>query len=171
MRSFWLYATTLAFGASTVCLAMCGSCTSPPATGGDAADDRPALDSPMDDADDALSEADAATCSAAFPTLDFRPIEHGTFVMGSPPDEPQRGLYSETQVQVTLTHDFEITATELTQAQWDRSCFPNPSGKNDASGVKDGIGSNFPVGNVTYWEALAFANNCRRWPVCHRVMS
>lgn len=98
------------------------------------------------------------SCVPHEPTMTFVPVQHGTFVMGSPTTEPQRGLYSETQVQVTLTHDFEMTNTEITQAQWTSMCFDNPSGLAPSGGYNDSIGPTFPVGNVTYWDALSFAN-------------
>jgi len=42
-------------------------------------------------------------------------IEPGTFLMGSPPEEPGR-FDDETQHQVTLTRGFELTRTEITAA-------------------------------------------------------
>jgi sulfatase modifying factor 1 len=47
-------------------------------------------------------------------------IPAGCFTMGSPPDEPCREAYGkkETQHQVTLTHGFEIAATETTRAEF-----------------------------------------------------
>jgi formylglycine-generating enzyme required for sulfatase activity len=41
----------------------------------------------------------------------------GTFVMGSPPSEPERRP-GETQKEVTLTRGFWIAKYETTQAQW-----------------------------------------------------
>jgi len=41
-------------------------------------------------------------------------IPKGTFMMGSPANEPCR-LLAEDQHQVTLTHDFEMQTTEVTQ--------------------------------------------------------
>lgn len=43
-------------------------------------------------------------------------IPKGCSVMGSPPCENGRGAYDEGEVQVRLTHDFEIAAHETTQA-------------------------------------------------------
>ena len=41
----------------------------------------------------------------------------GTFLMGSPADEPARDAY-ETQHKVTLTEGFWMAETEVTQGQW-----------------------------------------------------
>ena len=41
----------------------------------------------------------------------------GTFLMGSPADEPARDVY-ETQHKVTLTGGFWMAETEVTQGQW-----------------------------------------------------
>ncbi len=62
-----------------------------------------------------------------------------------------------------------MTATEITQAQWDALCFDDPSG-HAPTGVDDGIGANYPVGNITYWEALSYANalsQLNAFPPCY----
>ncbi len=50
----------------------------------------------------------------------------GTFIMGSPLDEPGRDK-DETQHQVTLTQSFYMQTTEVTQAQWEAVMGSNPS--------------------------------------------
>ncbi len=50
----------------------------------------------------------------------------GTFIMGSPSDEPGR-WGDETQHQVTLTQPFYMQTTEVTQAQWEAVMGSNPS--------------------------------------------
>ncbi|MCF8084643.1 MAG: SUMF1/EgtB/PvdO family nonheme iron enzyme [Deltaproteobacteria bacterium] len=50
----------------------------------------------------------------------------GTFIMGSPSDEPGRSSY-ETQHQVTLTKSFYMQTTEVTQGQWETVMGSNPS--------------------------------------------
>lgn len=84
-------------------------------------------------------------------------IPAGCFVMGSPPDEWGRGRYSEEQITVTLTRPFEIQQHELTQAEWIAEGVPNPSGLND-DGTGDCTDPSCPVGNVTWFDAAAFAN-------------
>ena len=53
-------------------------------------------------------------------------IPAGTFIMGSPLDEPAR-VNSEIQHQVTLTQPFYMQTTEVTQAQWETVMGSNPS--------------------------------------------
>ena len=50
----------------------------------------------------------------------------GTFLMGSPPEEPAR-YSNETLHEVTLTRGFWMARTEVTQAQWLRVMKQNPS--------------------------------------------
>ncbi|MXS84030.1 formylglycine-generating enzyme family protein [Nitrosomonas oligotropha] len=56
----------------------------------------------------------------------FRWCEPGTFLMGSPPDEPER-YDDELQHQVTLTKGFWIADTTVTQALWYAVMGENPS--------------------------------------------
>ena len=51
--------------------------------------------------------------------MSFVYIEPGTFLMGSPPDEPGRSN-DEKQHQVALTKGFFMQTTEVTNGQWDR---------------------------------------------------
>jgi formylglycine-generating enzyme len=89
-------------------------------------------------------------------------IPHGCFIMGSPPCEFGRGLYDEDQIQVSLTRDFEIQQTEMTQGQWTALGFPNPSKQVDGGGQEKPYGDclqpTCPVGNVLLDEAMAVAN-------------
>ena len=81
--------------------------------------------------------------------------------MGSPPTEWGRGLYSEDQAGVTLTHAFLLAQHEVTQAEWTTLGFANPSGLL-SDGTGDCVGPECPVGNITWYEALAFANELSR---------
>ena len=56
----------------------------------------------------------------------FVPVKAGTFLMGSPSDEVGRGD-DEIQHKVTLTQDFEIQTTEVTQYQYFAVMGYNPS--------------------------------------------
>ena len=76
----------------------------------------------------------------------------GTFLMGSPPDEPGRRP-DETPAQVTLTRGFWMGQFEVTQAQW-RQVMGELRGPLTA-----GVGDDFPVYWVSYLEAEEF---CRR---------
>lgn len=119
---------------------------------------------------DAGHDASSATCASAFqidsscihPVVEsdcrdgWCRIPHGCFVAGSPECQTGRGLYSEDENQTTLTHDFEIQRTETTQQAWTALGFPNPSRKAETYG--DCLLPECPVGNVTWFEALSFAN-------------
>jgi formylglycine-generating enzyme required for sulfatase activity len=91
----------------------------------------------------------------------FCRIPAGCFVMGSPPDEPGRGLKNEERTAVTLTRAFLIGQYEVTQRDFMDQGLPNPS-KVFSDGPYAGKGNclepECPVGNVTWYEALAFAN-------------
>jgi len=76
-------------------------------------------------------------------------IPAGTFQMGSPEGEPNRLPY-ETQHQVTLSRDFLIQITEVTQAQWQALMGNNPS-----NFMGD---TNRPVEQVSWYDAVAYAN-------------
>jgi formylglycine-generating enzyme required for sulfatase activity len=73
----------------------------------------------------------------------------GTFVMGSPRDEPERRP-DEDQVAVTLSHGFWTGKYEVTQAQWRRvvGMFPGP--------FTAGEGDDFPVYTINFAEAEGF---------------
>jgi formylglycine-generating enzyme required for sulfatase activity len=77
--------------------------------------------------------------------------------MGSPWCEWGRGRDTDNPLQVTLTHRLRIQQLELTQGEWTAQGLPNPSGLM-ANGTGDCIADNCPLGNVTWFEALAFAN-------------
>lgn len=76
----------------------------------------------------------------------------GAFMMGSPPDEPERRP-GEDQVEVTLTQGFWMGKFEVTQGLWRRVMGSLPS-KLDR-----GAGARFPIYNVNFYEAEAF---CRK---------
>ncbi|MEL7483212.1 MAG: formylglycine-generating enzyme family protein [Planctomycetota bacterium] len=84
-------------------------------------------------------------------------IPSGSFLMGSPETEFERGGASETQFGVTLTSDFLLSSFEVTQQQWVEVGFPNPSGQ-DEDNIGDCTEPACPVGSVSWWDALAFAN-------------
>ncbi|MCU0915425.1 MAG: formylglycine-generating enzyme family protein [Planctomycetes bacterium] len=57
----------------------------------------------------------------------FRLVPAGTFTMGSPPSEAQRGTNEGPQHQVTLTQAFYCGKFEITQGQWRQIMGNNPS--------------------------------------------
>ena len=77
-------------------------------------------------------------------------IPGGTFQMGSPSSESCR-YSNETQHQVTLTHKFEIQATEVTQGQFTSLMGYSPS-------YFSSCGGSCPVEQVNWHEAAAYAN-------------
>jgi formylglycine-generating enzyme required for sulfatase activity len=76
----------------------------------------------------------------------------GTFLMGSPADEPERRP-GEDQVQVTLSRGFWMGKYEVTQAEWRRVAGAVP-GKLDA-----GEGNRFPIYDVNFAQVEGF---CRK---------
>ncbi len=70
--------------------------------------------------------------------------------MGSPSSEPNRGN-DEGQHHVTITRDFWIQATEVTQGQWQDVMGNNPSNFKSC-------GSRCPVEMVNWFEAVAYCN-------------
>ena len=81
------------------------------------------IDQDCDGSDLETSAGDSFTNSLG---MTFVRIEPGTFMMGSPEDEPKRGS-DETQHEVTLTEAYYMQTTEVTQAQWETVMGTNPS--------------------------------------------
>ena len=84
-------------------------------------------------------------------------IPRGCFVAGSPECEQGRARDSEPQVQVTLTHDFEIQQYEVSREEWLAQGFAihSPDPKSD---VKPCTEASCPITNVTLQDAARFAN-------------
>ncbi|MEZ4528789.1 MAG: formylglycine-generating enzyme family protein [Desulfobacterales bacterium] len=80
--------------------------------------------------------------------MTFKLIPAGTFMMGSPTDELGRSS-SEVQHQVTLTQDFYMMTTEVTQRQWLAVMGSNPS-------YFVNCGSNCPVEQVSWNDVQTF---------------
>lgn len=79
--------------------------------------------------------------------MKFAWIPPGTFLMGSPANEPKRSD-DEAQHKVTLTKGFHLGIHQVTQAQWQAVMAGNPS---HFKGV-----ANLPVENVSWDEAAVF---------------
>jgi len=86
---------------------------------------------------------------AADPGITLVAIPAGTFLMGSPTDEADRGDDEGPQTRVTLTEDFFLDATDVTQGQYEAVMGTNPSDFKTA-------GKNAPVENVSWDNAVAF---------------
>ncbi|MEZ6100240.1 MAG: formylglycine-generating enzyme family protein [Pirellulaceae bacterium] len=72
----------------------------------------------------------------------------GRFLMGSPPDEPERRP-GEDQVEVTLTNGFWMGKYETTQREWKRVVGKLPGELTEELPE----GDDYPVGNVNFSEA------------------
>jgi len=91
------------------------------------------------------------TLSYASPAgYDMIAISPKSFQMGSPADQSGR-FNDEQQHNVTLTKDYLIGKTEVTQGLWEEIMKDNPSSYPSC-------GSQCPVDNVTWCDAIAFAN-------------
>ena len=101
----------------------------------------------------------------ALPNLDqkFVTIKAGSFTSGSSSSSPGHLPY-EKSANITLTHDFEIMSTEVTQGEWYMVMGDNPSRFNKKKYCPDQhlvIGNvemciNLPVTNITYYEIQQF---------------
>jgi formylglycine-generating enzyme required for sulfatase activity len=84
--------------------------------------------------------------------LELIRVAPGTFMMGSPTDEPERNKAEGPRTEVTLTREFWLGKTEITQGQYEAIMGTNPSTFNTA-------GKDFPVERVSWIDAMAF---CRK---------
>ncbi len=86
--------------------------------------------------------------------MTFVLIPSGTFIMGSPPEEPFRGS-SETRHQVTISKPFYMQTTEVTVKQW-RSVM----GHRKLVFQKDS--DNMPVTRVSWFDCMKFIERLNR---------
>ncbi|MCR4572450.1 MAG: SUMF1/EgtB/PvdO family nonheme iron enzyme [Lentisphaeria bacterium] len=97
-------------------------------------------------------------------TLTLKPVRRGRFQMGSPESEAGRSK-DETQHWVTLTEDFWMGETEVTQAQWKAmmgTTLPEQADKQFPGKGQNyiwGQGDNYPMYFVSWEEARDF---CRK---------
>ena len=85
-------------------------------------------------------------------------IPAGCFIIGSPEDEFERGMYTENLTPVTLTRPFHMSQTEVTQEQWTSLGLPNPTIEGSANLCRGCLEADCPVTNINWFEMLAFAN-------------
>ncbi|MDR1613619.1 MAG: formylglycine-generating enzyme family protein [Planctomycetota bacterium] len=93
-----------------------------------------------------LFAAASAPAQSLFPD-DFVLVKGGTFVMGSPAEEPERGQ-DEIQRRVNVS-DFHLARSEVTQREYAALMGSNPS---------EFKGDDLPVENVTWFDALRYSN-------------
>jgi sulfatase modifying factor 1 len=99
---------------------------------------------------------------------DWCTIPPGCFVMGTPRTAITAARYDNAEVQVTLTHRFEIGQTEVTRAQWFAMGLPEPTpdwrtaGSAAADVPPSGYSlcqeSDCPVVWISFEDAVAYAN-------------
>ncbi|MDX1998564.1 MAG: formylglycine-generating enzyme family protein [Thermoanaerobaculia bacterium] len=105
-----------------------------------------ALDTP-----EAPEPAAGTEIGGPFHYFGLRFVPRGTYWIGSPADEVGR-FPDERRHQVEITRGFWLMSTEVTQGQWRELLIPkNPSRFGTC-------GDDCPVEQVTWWEAVAFAN-------------
>ena len=105
-----------------------------------------------------------ADCESTVETEDQTYIKvcAGVFEMGCTPTQQatdqcilypsSSGVEEYSDKTVTLTRDFLLAETEVTQGAWSRVMSENPSGDQEC-------GAECPVETVTYFDALAYANS------------
>lgn len=108
----------------------------------------------------AMPLASAANDSAAGEEMVLIPA--GSFVMGSPSDEPGR-LPDEIQHRVSLSRPFYLGRTEVTWSRWNE--VRNWGLKNGYSDIGEGYNgfsspevADHPVTNVSWWDAIRWCN-------------
>jgi formylglycine-generating enzyme required for sulfatase activity len=87
--------------------------------------------------------------------LVFVKIPAGRFVMGAPGSEPGAYPWEKPAHQVTLTHDYYLSATEVTQGQWAAVMGTNPSTNCESHG----IGDDYPVYCVSWKDVCKSKQN------------
>ena len=85
---------------------------------------------------------------------DYVQITAGTFMMGSASPESGRNS-DELQHSVTISRDFWLKATEVTQAEWQSVMGSNPS-------EFDACGASCPVEKVSWLDAVEYLNRLSR---------
>jgi formylglycine-generating enzyme len=101
----------------------------------------------------AASATKTAPAGADAPPAEFVRIAPGTFIMGSPLDEPGR-FDDETQHPVTLLHPFHMCEHLVTQAEW-----TYVMGWNESHFTGD---ADLPVENVNWYDCVVYCNT-RSW--------
>jgi formylglycine-generating enzyme required for sulfatase activity len=86
------------------------------------------------------------------PEIEMVLVPGGSFMMGSPENEPERYFDEGPQHRVTV-RSFYISKYEVTQAQWRAVMGGNPSSFK---------GDDLPVETVSYWEAQEFCARLSR---------
>jgi formylglycine-generating enzyme required for sulfatase activity len=108
--------------------------------------------SPASNSRPAIAQGQLATFVSLLPSttgIKLVLIPAGSFTMGSAHDEPDRGADESPQTRVTLTKDFFLGATDVTQGQYESVMSTNPSDFKSA-------GRDAPVEEVSWDDAITF---------------
>jgi serine/threonine protein kinase len=104
--------------------------------------------------------------------MKLRPVKPGSFLMGSPEEEPGREQ-DERRHRVRISQLFHISAYEVTQGQYEKVMGSNPSyfcangkGKEEVADLDTYY---FPVENVSWNEAVAFCKKLSESPAEQRL--
>jgi formylglycine-generating enzyme required for sulfatase activity len=89
-------------------------------------------------------------------------VKPGTYVMGSPPDEPERSRFGEEQWPVTLTHDVLFGQHEVTQAEWAAMGLPPVSARHQVGGYWNCQAPNCPADEINWSMAVEYLNHRSR---------
>ena len=102
-------------------------------------------------ADSGEADAGAMDAQVVQPPMGYVLVAAGQFEMGSPLAEPDRNMDEGPVRTVTITRDFYLKATEVTQGEWMSVMGNNPAG-NAA------CGADCPVENVNRADAIGYMN-------------
>ncbi len=82
-------------------------------------------------------------------------VEHGTFTMGATPEQqsPDR---NESPTHVTISQDYYIGETEVTQALWKAVTGYSPSSGDSQWSSSRGLGDNYPAYSISYTDVQDF---------------
>lgn len=90
------------------------------------------------------------------------PVPAGSFVMGSTADDDAVGSNELPQHRATIGRPFHLAARKTTQAEFERLMGRNPSEFSSRGAGKDKVRqldtADFPVENVSYFDAVEFCN-------------
>jgi len=88
----------------------------------------------------------------------LRCVPAGDFTQGSPTNEPCRYEDEGPQFIHTLTRDLAVMETEVTRQMWSELKAAQPSLPNDPTDTDYGSGMANPAQNLSWYEAVLFAN-------------
>ena len=100
---------------------------------------------------DTDTDVDSELDRTTFEGIELVRIPTGSFTMGAPDDEVGNLGGTETQHVVTLTRDYWIGVTEVTQGQFEALMGYDPS-------ANTACGADCPVETVSWYESAAFGN-------------